>query len=315
MFGDFVIVGGSSHREFVEKVAAFIGIKPVFTEVVRFKNDNMMVRVPNNVRGRDVFLIQTSTPPVSDHIMETFLTLDALKHASAGRITLVVPYMPYVRSDKKDQPRISIAARLMANLYETAGANRMLTMDLHSAQIHGFFDIPVDHLKAVYSICALAYKARDLTNHVIVASDIGEVKEAGPFANRLNLPIAVIDKRRTGNDDKATVRTVIGDIKDKDCILVDDETATAGTLCNAAAFLMEHGAKSVEAAVTHGVLEGDSLNRIEKSALTRLLVTDTVPVSEKAKKSPKIRVLSVAPVFADAIRRIYSGDSLGVLFG
>jgi ribose-phosphate pyrophosphokinase len=313
MHGELTVVGGTSHRGFVEAVARQIGVKPVYTEVPRFKNDNMMVRVPDNVRGRDVFFVQTSCPPVSDHIMETLLTIDALKHSSADRITLVVPYMPYVRSDKKDQPRISIAARLMANLYETAGADRVLVMDLHAAQIHGFFDVPVDHLKAVGSIVR-HLRQRPLNDYVVVASDICEMKEAGPFANRLDLPLAVIDKRRTGNDDKSTVSTIIGDIKGKHCLLVDDETATAGTLCNAAAFLTDRGAASVEAAVTHGVLEGDSLRRIEESALTRLLVTDTVPVAEKARKCGKIEILSVANVFADAIRRIHSGDSLGVLF-
>jgi len=313
MYGDLVVVGGKSHPAFVESVARHIGTKAMFTEVPKFANDNMMVRVPENVRGRDVFYVQTSCPPASDHIVEMLMTLDALKHSSAGRITLVMPYMPYVRSDKKDQPRISIAARLMADMIETAGAHRVLVMDLHAAQIHGFFRIPVDHLKAVKPIVQ-HLRQRDLTDYVVVASDIGEMKEAAPFANKLDLPIAVIDKRRGGNDDKSQVSSVIGDIEGKRCLLIDDEVATAGTMCNAAKFLKERGALSVEAAATHGVLVGKGLERINDSVITRLLVTDTVPVAEKAKQCPKIEILSVADVFADAIRRLHSGDSLSTLF-
>ena len=314
MYGELKILAGSSHPKLSEEIARHIGIAPTPLEVVHFKNDNMMVQVMDNVRGKDVFYIQTSCRPVSDNLVEMLITLDALKHSSAGRITAVIPYFPYVRSDKKDQPRISIAARLMADLIETAGADRVLTMDLHAAQIQGFFRIPVDHLKAVNTLSSY-YRAKDLDDWVVVASDIGEMKEVAPYANRLNLPIAVIDKRRTGNDDKSAVRSIVGEVKDKHCLLIDDEIATAGTMCNAAKFLVDEcGARSVRGAATHGVLEGDALDRIAASPLKELMVTNTIPVGDKQKKLKKIKVLSVAGLFGDAIMRIHNGDSISVLF-
>lgn len=313
MLGDLKIIGGSSHPTLVQEICRHIGIAQTRAQTVHFANDNMMVRIEENVRQKDVFYIQTSARPVSDHIMEMLITLDALKHSSAARITAVIPYMPYVRSDKKDQPRISIAARLMADLIETAGAHRVLTMDLHAAQIQGFFRIPVDHLKAVTPL-ANYFRRRNLDDYVVVASDIGEMKEVAPYANRLDLPIAVIDKRRSGNDDKSTVRSIVGEVEGKHCLLIDDEIATAGTMCNASAFLMEMGAKSVRAAASHGVLEGEAVDRLNASPLKELIVTNTIPVAEKKKKLRKMKTLSVAGLFGDAIMRIHNGDSISVLF-
>jgi len=313
MYGELKILGGSSHSNFVDEVCRHIGVQRTPVETVHFANDNMMVKIQENVRQKDVFYIQTSARPVSDNIMEMLITLDALKHSSAGRITAVIPYMPYVRSDKKDQPRVSIAARLMADLIETAGADRVITMDLHAPQIQGFFRIPVDHLKAV-NVLSAYYRMQDLSDWVVVASDIGEMKEVAPYANRLDLPIAVIDKRRTGNDDKSAVRSIVGDVKDKHCLLIDDEVATAGTLCNAAAFLMESGAASVRAAATHGVLEGSALEKLRESPIAELLCTNTIPLADKRRKLKKLKVMSVANLIGDAIMRIHNGDSISVLF-
>ena len=313
MYGELKIIGGTSHPRFVEEVCRHIGVQQTPTDVVKFSNDNMMVQIKENVRGKDVFFIQTSTPPVSDGLVETLITLDALKHASAARVTAVLPYFPYVRSDKKDQPRISIAARLVADLLETAGADRVLTMDLHAAQIQGFFRIPVDQLKAVNTLTNYL-SSQDLSKHTVVASDVGEMKEAAPFANRLDLPLAVIDKRRQGNEDKSQVQSVVGDVEGRHCLLVDDEVATGGTLCNAAEFLMHNGAASVHAAATHGVLAGAALERLNASSIHELLVTNSLPVRHKTADCDKIHVLSVANLFADAMRRIHNGDSISVIF-
>jgi ribose-phosphate pyrophosphokinase len=315
MYGELKVFAGSSHPTFVDDVCRHIGIQKSPCKMTKFANDNMMVQIQDNVRGKDVYYIQTSVPPVSDGVMEMLIALDALKHASAARITAVIPYMPYVRSDKKDQPRISIAARLMADLLETAGAHRVITMDLHAAQIQGFFRIPVDHLRSV-NIMANHFKARNLEDTVVVASDVGELKETGPFANRLNAPIAIIDKRRSGrNDDKSTVRHLIGEVAGKDCLLIDDEVATAGTLTNAAAFLKENGARSVRACATHAVLCGQAIQRINDSALEELVFTNSIPLGDKGAQLTKpIKVLSVAGLFGDALMRIHNGDSISVIF-
>ncbi len=283
------------------------------TETVRFSNENMLVKLLDNVREADVFVIQSSCPPVSDNIIETFLLLDALKHSSAARVTAVLPYFPYVRSDKKDQPRISIAAKLMANLHQTAGAQRFLTMDLHSPQIQGFFDVPVDQLLATDVFCE-HFKKKNLAGSVIVAADVGEAKHLGQYANRLNLPMAIIDKRRIGNSDKVVPTHLIGDVEGLNALIIDDEVASAGTLFKATEFLKENGAKTVTAAVVHPILSGKALEKINNSPLDELVVTNTIPVLDKAKKCPKITTLSVAPLFAKAIQRIHNGDSISVLF-
>jgi len=236
-----------------------------------------MPQIDENVRGADVFVMQTSCAPVHTGIMEMLLMIDALKHASAERITAVLPYFPYVRSDKKDKPRISIAARLMADVIQTAGANRVLTMDLHSPQIAGFFRIPVDHLQAAPIITDYLQRC-DLTNHVLIAGDASETKDVGRYANRLELPMAIVDKRRFDDSDTAKAANLIGDVQGKHAIIIDDEVATGGTLTEAATFLKDKGAERITAAFTHAVLSGPAVERLEKSVIERLVFTDTIPL-------------------------------------
>src|SRR6478752_4630114 len=293
------VFSGSSHPQLAQEVCDCLGIPLGRMHTVRFSNENLKVKIDENVREKDVFVVQTSCPPLSEHIIELLITLDALKHASAKRVTAVIPYFPYARSDKKDEPRISISARLMADLLATSGADRVLTMDLHSPQIQGFFSIPADQLTGVPALCD-RLKKDDLSNTVIVAADVGEAKDAGRFAKRLELPLALIDKRRYGDDENAKPAHIIGDIAGKDCLLVDDEIATGGTLFNATDFLLERGARSVSAAVVHPVLSGRAAEKLKASRLQRLLVTNTLPIPE-AKLSPKIEILSLAPQLATAM--------------
>jgi len=313
MLGALKIIAGSSHIKFAQEVCDLMSVKLSDVEVIHFSNENMLVRILDNVREADVFVIQTSCPPVSDNMVEMFLLLDALKHSSAARITSVIPYFPYVRSDKKDQPRISIAARLMANLLQTSGAQKFLTMEFHAPQIQGFFDVPVDQLLATDIICDY-FKEKDLSNHVIVAADVGEAKPLGRFANRLNLPMAIVDKRRLGNSEKVVPVNLIGDVEGKHALIFDDEIASGGTLINAAEFLKENGAIGVSAAIVHPVLSGNAIEKINASSLDELIVTNTIPVLAKAEECPKLKVLTVAPLFAEAIQRIHNGDSISVLF-
>ena len=313
MLGPLKIFTGSAHPEFAQDICNYMAMELSPIETITFSNQNMLVQLLDNVREADVFVIQSSCPPVSDNIIETFLLLDSLKHSSAARVTAVLPYFPYVRSDKKDQPRISIAAKLMANLHQTAGANRFLTMDLHSPQIQGFFNVPVDQLLATDVFCEY-FKKRDLKDFVIVAADVGEAKHLGRYANRLNLPMAIIDKRRMGNSDTVVPTHLIGDVEGLNALIIDDEVASAGTLCKAAEFLMEHGANSVTAAVVHPVLSGNAIEKINNSPIEELVVSNSIPLKEKVKQCAKITTLSVAPMFAKAIQRIHNGDSISVLF-
>jgi ribose-phosphate pyrophosphokinase len=306
------VFAGASHPILARDICAKLGIPLGRAHTTRFSNENLKIKIEENVREKDVFLVQTACPPLSEHIIELLIMLDALKHASARRVTAVLPYFPYARSDKKDEPRISITARLMAELVATAGASRVLTVDLHSPQIQGFFSIPADQLSGVPLLCE-RLKQDDLSNTVVVAADVGEAKDAGRFAKRLNLPIAFIDKRRTGDDETARAVHVIGDIVGKSCLLVDDEIATGGTIFAATDFLLANGARSVSAAVVHPVLSGRALARLAASPLTRLLVTNTIPIPTPA-LPPKIEVLSLAPLIATAISHIHDGRSLAELF-
>ncbi len=310
-YGKLKIFAGSSHPAFAEAVAAHLGLALGQVEILKFSNENLMVKVLENVRGDDVFVIQTMAPPVNENIVESLIMLDALKGASAARITAVLPYFPYSRSDKKDQPRISITARLMADLYEAAGANRVLTADLHAPQITGFFHCPVDQLIAAPVICD-HFKKRDLKNHVLVAGDAGEAKELGRYANILDLPMAIVDKRREGNDDKAKAKHLIGDVEGKHALLIDDEIATGGTLIEAMEFVKSKGAVSVSAAATHGVLSKNAHIRLSESDMDELVVCDTIPVQDK--KTSKMRILSLAPLFAEAIKGIHYDQSITGLF-
>jgi len=314
------VFAGRSHPALTEGIYHHLDLPLGRSEVVEFSNENLMVRILENVRECDVFYVQTSSSPVSDHLVETLVAIDALKSASAARVTAVLPYFPYARSDKKDQPRISITARLVADLLETAGADRVLTMDLHSPQIQGFFRKPVDQLKAAPVICDYLSEEYDLSNTVLVAGDAGEAKELGRFANRLHLPMAVVDKRRVGNDDKAVATNLIGEVKGMRAIIVDDEIATGGTIVEAARFLRERGATAVSVAATHGVLSGPAIDRIDgkkngepsEPPFERVVVTDTIPLN--GKRSDLIHVLPTAKLFGRAIRRIHDGDSVSDLF-
>ena len=313
MTGAIKVISGSAHPDLARDVCQCLGIEPCRTTFVRFSNENMLVQIDENVREADVFVIQPSCPPVSDGIVELLMTIDALKHASAARITAVLPYFPYVRSDKKDRPRISITARLMADLIQTAGANRILTMNLHSPQVQGFFRVPADQLQAAPVLCDYLRESRDLSNYVLVAGDVGESKDVGHYAALLDLPIAIVDKRRHGDDETARAVNLIGDVKGKVALIVDDEVASGGTLVEAARFVLERGAAAVEACVVHAVLSGKAVERIDASPLRQLLVTDTIPLTER-KRSRKIQVKSVAPLFAEAIRAIHDGSSVSRLF-
>jgi ribose-phosphate pyrophosphokinase len=311
MNGALKVFAGGSHPELANEICRHLAITLGRSSTIRFSNENLMVQIEENVRGADVFVIQTSAPPVNEHIIELLIFIDALKHASAGRITAVIPYFPYVRSDKKDKPRISITARLMADLLQTAGADRVVTMDLHAPQAQGFFRIPVDHLQAT-PIIADYLMSQDLSNCVLVAGDAGEAKEVGRYANRLHLPMAIVDKRRYDDTERAVATNLIGDVAGKHAIIVDDEVSTGGTLIEAAKFLLDKGAARVTAAFTHAVLAGPAVTRLNDSPIERLTFTNTIPLQGKA--SAKFQVLSVAELFAKAIRRIHDGDSLSALF-
>lgn len=306
------VFSGSSHPALAHEICDALGIPLGRAHTTRFSNENLKVKIDENVREQDVFVVQTACPPLSENIVELLILLDALKHSSAKRVTAVLPYFPYARSDKKDEPRISITARLMADMVATAGADRVLTVDLHSPQIQGFFSMPADQLSGVPVLCERLQRD-DLSNTVVVAADVGEAKDAGRFAKRLDLPIAFIDKRRTGDDEKARPAHVIGDVTGKDCLLVDDEIATGGTIFSACDFLLAQGARSVQAAIVHPVLSGRAIERLNASKLTRMLVTNTIPLGPE-KASPKIEVLSMAPLLATAITHIHDGRSVSELF-
>ncbi len=305
---DPVIVAGTSHPSLAQKIAEILGLPLGGVRFTRFSNENLKVRVEDNVRDRDVFVVQTSCPPVNEALMETLILIDALRSASAGRITAVIPYFPYARSDKQDEPGVSITARLVADLLVTAGAHRALLMDLHAPQECGFFRIPVDHITAIPVLCGEL--GRDTGRaRVVVATDIGEAKDAGRFAATMSLPLAIINKKRTGDDEHAVPNAIVGDVKGRHALIVDDEIATGGTILEAADMLKRMGALSVEAAVVHPVLSGHAVQKLRESSLSRLLVTDSIPLPDE-KRDPRIEVVSVAPLLAEAIRRIHSGGSL-----
>jgi ribose-phosphate pyrophosphokinase len=307
------IFAGSSHPALARAIASASGVPLGRRKVVRFSNENIKVKIEENVRGCDVFVIQTSAPPLSDNIVELLILIDALKFASAARITAVLPYFPYARSDKKDEARISITARLMADLLESAGADRVLTMTLHAPQILGFFRKPADQLLAT-PILKRHFKKKSLANNVVVATDAGAGKIAGHFAKRLGLPMAVIDKRRLDDTEKAQGTALIGDVRGKEAIIYDDEIATGGSIQEAARILRDFGARRVRVGVTHAVLSGPALERLNSAELDELVVTDTIPMtSENAKGLPNLTVLSTAKLFGDAIVRIHEGRSVSAI--
>lgn len=313
MMSELKIFAGSTHPEFSKSIAEHLGISLSPWQRVMFSNENIFVQIEENVRESDVFVIQTATTNLSDGIMELLIMIDALRHASASRITAVIPNFPYARSDKKDAPRISITARLMADLLQTAGADRVLTMNLHSPQVQGFFHIPVDQLTGTAHVANYLKENRDLSDTVLVAADVGEAKEVGAYASKLNLPVAIIDKRRHGHDENAVPTTLIGDVRGKKALIVDDEITSGGTVVSAAKFLMDSGATSVEVAVIHGVLSGRAPERLADAEIKSVIITDTVPVSDD-KMFDKLEITSVAYLFADAIEAIHDGSSVSKLF-
>jgi ribose-phosphate pyrophosphokinase len=310
---DLKIFSGSANPQLAQSICHTLGIGLGRLEISRFSNDNLFVQILENVREKDVFIVQPFTAPVDDTIMELFLILDALRSASARRITAVIPYFSYARSDKKDAPRISITGRLMADLIKTAGANRVLTMDLHSDAVHGFFSIPVDHLTAVPYFVAHFRERLNLVKAVVVATDAGGAKRAGRFAGCIHLPMAIIDKRRVA-DTEVVQGLVVGEVKKRDAIIFEDEIATGGTLAASVKTLMDAGVRSIHVGATHGVLCGPAVKRLVESSIESVAVTDTVHLPRE-KQAGKIQILSVAPLFAEAIRRIHTGESVGALFG
>lgn len=308
------ILSANSNRPLAESVASYLGLQPTEAVVKRFADMEVFVEIGENVRGEDVFLIQSTSFPANDHIMELLVCQDALKRASARRITAVIPYFGYARQDRKPGPRTPISAKLVANLITKAGADRVLTVDLHAGQIQGFFDIPVDHL---YARPVIAQDIREKIGNegklVIVSPDVGGVVRARALATRLNADLAIVDKRRE-KAGVSEVMNIIGEVEGRDCVLFDDIVDSAGTLCNAANALAEKGASSVHAYVTHGVLSGQAVERVTNSALRSLVITDTIQPTEAVKNAKNIRILSIAPLLAEAIRRISEESSVSSLF-
>ena len=311
-YDELKVFTGTAHPNLAADVCQYLNIPVGESNVFKFSNDNTFVQILENIRQRDVFLIQPFAYPVNDHIMELLIMLDAAKRASAGRITAVIPYYAYGRTDKKDQPRVPITARLVADILSVAGADRVLTIDLHAGQIQGFFNIPVDELNAL-PMLARYFQDKGLENLVVVAVDIGISKRARDMAARLGVPLAIIEKRRMGNADAVESLNVIGDVAGKTAIAFDDEVDTAGSLMAAAEALQEAGVKDVYACCTHPVLSGSGTDRVEQGPLKELVVTDTLPLPGD-KRNGKITVLSVASLLGEAIRRIHEGLSVGAMF-
>jgi ribose-phosphate pyrophosphokinase len=315
-FGELKVFSGSAHKELAGEIAAFLGVSLGQARLKRFPDTEVSFQIDENIRGTDIFVVQPTcangSASVDQHIMEMLIMIDAFKRSSAARITAVVPYFGYARQDRKDKPRVPISAKLVANVLSAAGTNRVLTMDLHKAQIQGFFDIPVDHLFAAPVI--IDHLARmDHSNLTMVAPDAGGAERARAYAKRLNAELAVIDKRRT-DDGTAEVMNVIGDVSGRTCIIQDDIIDTAGTITKAAAALKANGADRIFACAVHGVLSGPAIDRIEKSPIDRLIVTNTIPLTVDKAKCPKITVLSVARLLGQAIKSIHEETSVSSLF-
>lgn len=313
LFEEMKVFSGTSNPVLAAEVCEYLGIPMGKIEVFKFSNDNTFVRINENVRQRDVFLIQSFAAPVNDNLMEMLIMIDAAKRASAGRITAVIPYYGYGRTDKKDQPRVPITARLIADLLTTAGADRVLTIDLHAGQIQGFFSTPVDELTAL-PILARYFQEMELPNPVVVAVDIGISKRARDFAERLNVPLAIVEKRRVeGNNDKTELLNIIGDVDGMTAILMDDEVDTGGSMMSAAEALLKAGAVKVYATSTHAVLSGTATERFANSVIEELVCTDTIALPEE-KRNGHVKIVSIAALFGEAIHRIHDGLSVGAMF-
>lgn len=309
---DIVVFSGSAHRELATQVCAHLGVPLCPVHVQRFANDCLQVQLQANCRERDVFIVQPLVRPVQEHLVELLLMLDAARGASAARTTVVLPHFSYARSDKKDAPRISIGARLVADLLVTAGADRVLAMTLHSPQVHGFFSIPVDHLHALREL-AEHFGDRDLSQTTVVSPDLGNAKEAAAFARMLGVPVAAAAKQRF-SDDRVTIASIIGDVRGRDVIVLDDEIANGSTVIELLGRLREAGVRSVSVACTHGLFSNGALKRIaDQPDVNEIVCTNTVPIP-RDDRSPKLTVLSIAPALAEAIRRIHDGESVSELF-
>jgi ribose-phosphate pyrophosphokinase len=307
------LITGNSNKTLVADISAYLGLTPVKADVRRFSDDEIFVEVRENVRGEDMFLIQSTSAPANDNLMELLIMIDALRRASARRITAVIPYFGYARQDRKVGPRTPISAKLVANLITEAGANRVLTVDLHAGQIQGFFDIPTDNLFAMPAI------VKDITDNLkgkepmVVSPDVGGVVRARALASRLNTDLAIVDKRRE-KAGQSEVMNIIGDVKGRACILIDDIVDSGGTLCNAAEALLNNGATEVYAYATHGVLSGKAVERIGKSKLKSMVVTDSIEATPQIKTCANLRSITIAPLLGEAMRRINNEASVSSLF-
>jgi len=310
MYGQIKLFSGTANPVLAQEISEYLGVPLGGRDIIKFPNDNIFTRLHESVRGQDVFLIQPTCRPVNDNIMELLIMIDTLRRDSAGRITAVIPYYAYGRTDKKDQPRVPITARLLADMITVAGADRVLTMDLHAGQIQGFFTIPVDELTAFY-ILRDYFRQKNLQDIILVAPDIGASKKVRNLAQALDAPLAIIEKRRTGMNTQ--VLSVIGDVKGRNAIIYDDEIDTAMTLTDAVVVLRERGARDIYACATHPVFSDPAVERIKSSPIKEVVVTNTIPIPPE-KMLPNITVLSVGPLIGEVIRRIHLGLSVGELF-
>ncbi|HIV56581.1 MAG TPA: ribose-phosphate diphosphokinase [Candidatus Stackebrandtia faecavium] len=309
---ELVVIGGSASPVLTENICNILGVSVGEGGVHQFSDGNLFVKVGQNVRGRHVYLVQSTVFPANDHFMELLFWVDALKRASAQSVTVLIPYFSYAKGDKKDEPRVSIRARVCAQSLEAAGADRVVTLDLHAPQIQGFFGVPVDDLYAMPALTD-TIAAENLENPVIVSPDAGFAKKAKQYATRLSAPLAIADKERIDHSENARVADLIGDVAGYNAVIVDDFTITMGTLAEVADTLIEKGARSVRAAVTHGVFTGKAMQRLDDSAIETLWVTDSVE-NQPVTFSPRVKTVGMAPLFAEAIRRIHERESLSVLF-
>ena len=314
MRGELSIFTGQANPNLARAVCQYLGVELGKADVFQFSNENIFVKINQNVREHDVFIVQPTYPAVNQSVMELLIMLDALKRASASRVTAVIPYFAYGRSDKKDQPRVPITARLLADMIQVAGADRVLTVDLHAGQVQGFFKIPVDELTAVYLLSDY-FRQLDLLDPVVVSADIGFAKKARNFAELVHAPLAIVEKRRTGNDERPETLHIIGEVRGKSAILVDDEIDTAGSLVGAVKALEDAGARQIFASCVHPILSGQAVERIRSSSIVKLVTTDTVRLDDRKQSLGNLEPLTVAMLIGEAISRIHTGSSVGALFG